>query len=149
MKKCLVILTGLVWLTGCQEENYEPVQIEPEIDVCEICNMSIAHENFATEVISKENDVYKFDDLGCMMEFLEEDYILEEEIAKKYVRDVSSGEWTELENAYYSYHEDFWTPMANGVVTFKSKEAAEEYEQGAGEVYDYEKLLKHPWSWKQ
>lgn len=150
MKKWVAILLSIVWVSGCsQSQTYEPVKIEPEIDVCEICNMSIAHENYATEVILTENEVYKFDDLGCMLEFLEEGFILKEEIAKKFVRDVNTGEWLELESAFFRYHQDFWTPMANGVVSFQKKEDAERYEEGVGEIYNYEELLEHPWSWKQ
>lgn len=153
MKKLVFafILSGMLVLAGCtNEQNYEPVEINPEVDVCEICNMSIAHENYATEIITASGDVYKFDDIGCMIEFVhKEKSVPEDEIARQYVRDVESGEWVELEEAYHVYHEDIWTPMANGVVSFKNKEAAQNYieKEGKGELYDYEKLLNHPWEW--
>lgn len=148
MKKWMLFLIGVVCMVGCSDKQaFEPVEINPEIDVCEICNMSIAHEQYATEVISQEGEIYKFDDLGCMMEFLQNE--MESEVAKNYVRDVESGEWVELEEAYFSFNLDFWTPMANGVVSFKDKESAEEYEQGKGRVYDYNNLLQHQWGFEQ
>lgn len=155
MKKLFVFILGLFIIAGCgKNEAFEPVEIDPEIDVCEICNMSIAHEHYATEIISKDGDVYKFDDIVCMVEFTDKEKALsEDEIGKQYVRDVNTGEWIELEQAYFAYHEDFWTPMASGLVPFKEKEDAEQYIQtegnGVGEVYDYEKLKEHPWSWKK
>ncbi|MDQ0154864.1 nitrous oxide reductase accessory protein NosL [Robertmurraya andreesenii] len=142
------LILCILLLAGCsQEQSFEPDEINPEIDVCEICNMGIVHENYATQVIAKNGDVYKFDDIGCMMEFLQDEQtIKEEDVAKKYVRDVNTGEWIELEKAFHSYHPDHWTPMANGVVTFKDKQSAQEYENRIGEVYDYQALLEHNWS---
>lgn len=152
MKKFLVILLGMIILTGCSsKKSFEPVSINPEIDVCEICNMSIAHEHYATEVIATDGEVYKFDDLGCMVEFIEKDKVLtNDQVAKQFVRDSETGEWVDIKDAFHAYHPDFWTPMANGVVTFKDSERAESYikNQGMGEVYDYERLSEHKWSWE-
>lgn len=153
MRKLMLafILFGMLILAGCaNEQTYEPVEINPEVDVCEICNMSIVHEHYATEIISASGDVFKFDDIGCMIEFVhEEESLSRDEIGKQYVRDVESGGWVELENAYHVYHEDIWTPMANGVVSFEGKEAAENFikKEGKGELYDYNKLIEHRWEW--
>ncbi|UII56165.1 nitrous oxide reductase accessory protein NosL [Cytobacillus spongiae] len=154
MKKMLLMgMVLLLMLPACgKEQTYEPVEVNQDIDVCEICNMSLANQNFVTEIISKDGDVYKFDDIGCMVEFIEkEERITEEEIAKQYVRDMETGSWIELEQAYHVYHPDFWTPMANGVVTFESEERARQYleTEGKGELYNYEKLKQHQWSWEQ
>jgi len=147
----LLIMSAAI-ISGCNNSTMEPEEINPEIDVCEVCNMSIANENYATEVVTADGEVYKFDDIGCMDEFMEREAPLKEEnAAKQYVRDVDTGEWVELEKAFHAYHPDFWTPMANGVVSFKDKESAEKYvnEQGMGEVLDYESLENHEWSWEQ
>lgn len=114
--------------------------------------MGLAHEHYATEIVTADGEVYKFDDIECMDEFVEmAPELKEENTAKHYVRDVDTGEWVDLEKAFHAYHPDFWTPMANGVVSFKDKESAEKYvkEQGIGEVLDYESLKKHEWSWEQ
>ncbi|MBT2688457.1 nitrous oxide reductase accessory protein NosL [Bacillus sp. ISL-47] len=153
MKNLFAMLLAAALLSGCgKEQTFEPEEINPEIDVCEICNMSIAHEHYATEVISTNGDVYKFDDIGCMADFVEKgETISAEEIAKQYVRDSESGEWVELKDAYHAFHPDFWTPMANGVVTFRDQEGAEAYigQQGMGELYNYKKLQEHKWGWEQ
>jgi copper chaperone NosL len=147
-----LLLMSAALISGCQNSTMEPEEINPEIDVCEVCNMGLAHEHFATEVVTADGEVYKFDDIGCMDEFVEmEAHLKEENAAKQYVRDVDTGEWVELEKAFHAYHPDFWTPMANGVASFKDKESAEKYvkDQGMGEVLDYESLKKHEWSWEQ
>lgn len=152
MIKKLGILLLLGAVSGCQSSSMEPEEINPEIDVCEVCNMGIAHEHFAAEIVVKDGDVLKFDDIGCMEEFLQAESSKNEEApAKKYVRDMETGEWVELEKAYHAYHPDFWTPMANGVVSFKNKDRAEKYvkDEGMGEVLDYQALKKHEWSWEE
>lgn len=152
MKKIGLALMLAAFITGCQANKMEPEEINPEIDVCEVCNMGIAHEFFATEIVTAEGEIHKFDDIGCMEEFLQDNSSLDEKgTAKKYVRDMESGEWVELEQAYHVFHPEFWTPMANGVVSFKSKERAENYreEQGMGEIYEYKALKKHEWSWEK
>ncbi len=143
----IALMFAALVLAGCAaEEVYQPVEIDPEVDVCDVCNMNIAHEFYATELIAKDGKVYKFDDLGCLMKFVNvEKTLSKDEIAKQYVRDVDTGEWVELEDAYYVYYDEIWTPMAHGVISFKEKESAEKYIEkiGNGELYDYEKLLKH------
>lgn len=152
IKKLGIASLLLAMVSGCQNSSMKPVEINPEIDVCEVCNMGIAHEHFATEIVTKDGEIHKFDDIGCMDEFLHSDSSMNEEgAAKKYVRDMESGEWVELEKAYHAYHPEYWTPMANGVVSFKNKERAEKYvkEQGMGEIFDFHALEKHEWSWEQ
>jgi copper chaperone NosL len=152
IKKLGILMVLLAVISGCQNNAMEPEEINPEIDVCEVCNMGIAHEHFATEIVTKDGDIHKFDDIGCMEEFLQLETSLNEEgAAKQYVRDAETGEWLEIEGAYHAYHPEFWTPMANGVVSFKDKESAEKYvdEQGMGEILDYPALLKHEWSWER
>jgi len=152
IKKIGMAALLLALLSGCQNSSMEPEEINPEIDVCEVCNMGIAHEYFATEIVTADGEFHKFDDIGCMEEFLQSESSLQkEDAAKKYVRDMETGEWVELKQAYHAYHPDFWTPMANGVVSFQNKERAEKYvkEQGMGEIFDYQALKKHEWSWEQ
>ncbi|MGM9929502.1 MAG: nitrous oxide reductase accessory protein NosL [Bacillus sp. (in: firmicutes)] len=155
MKKVISLLV-IIWMVGIlaacgEEQSYEPEEINPDVDVCEICNMSLSDNTFATQIISKEGVSYKFDDIGCMMEYIQKDQrIAEEDIAKQYVRDTYSSNWIEIENAYFVYDEDVWTPMSYGVISFESKEEADKYvkEEGGGEVYDYTQLLKHEWGWE-
>ncbi|WP_042352596.1 nitrous oxide reductase accessory protein NosL [Bacillus massiliigorillae] len=153
MKKLSSLLIVVFLLAACgKEQSFEPAKINPEVDVCEICNMSIAEENFATQLFSKDGDVYKFDDIGCMYEFIYKDKrIAEKDIAKQYVRDMESGKWLEAKEAHYAYNKGFWTPMAYGVVVFEKQADAEKYlkEQGKGELYDFKQLSQHKWGWEK
>lgn len=150
MKKAfLSIFVSLLLLTlvSCgQEVSYEPREINPDIDVCEVCNMSIVHTDFATQLVEKDGTTHIYDDIGCMFEFLQGEG-KDIEIAAKYVRDMETLEWVPLEEAYYVYDQSFWTPMAFGVLSFATKERAEHFieEQGKGELMTYQDLQSFDW----
>lgn len=146
-KQLLVSGIIVLFLIGCgKTEAVQPREINPEVDACEVCQMSIAHADFATQVVKQDGSSQIFDDLGCMMEYLTED-IEEEQVAGAFVRDMKEGDWVKLEEAYHVYHKDFWTPMAYGVVSFSSKEKAEEYieEKQQGTLLSYQELASFDW----
>lgn len=152
MKRLLSILLILVIMAGCSnEQSFEPVEIDPEVDVCEVCNMSLSNEAYVTQLFSKDGDVFLFDDIGCMFEYVEKDkQIARDNIEVEYVRDLKTLDWIEVDKAYYVYNPDFWTPMAFGIVSFESEEHAKEFvqEQGKGEILNYDQLLEHKWGWE-
>lgn len=151
MKKLLSVLFIIVILAGCSgNQSFEPVEIDPEVDVCEVCNMSLSHDAYATQLFSKDGDVFLFDDIGCMFEYVDKDKEIDkDQIEVEYVRDLDNGEWIQIEKAYFVYNPDVWTPMANGVVSFGSKESADAFvEKEGGEVLNYEQLLEHKWGWE-
>ncbi|PAQ15552.1 nitrous oxide reduction protein [Bacillaceae bacterium SAOS 7] len=137
-------------LTACgKEQTYEPVEINPDIDVCDVCNMSITEPQYATEVILKDGSVETFDDIGCMVEYLHEQD--EKDIGEKYVRDALSGDWVKLNEATFVYNKDYWTPMAYGVVSFSDQSSAEKYmkKEGKGETMTLDEVMTHDWGGHQ
>ena len=152
MKRLLSVLLILVLAAGCSnDQSFEPVEINPEVDVCEVCNMSLSNEAYVTQLFSKDGDVFLFDDIGCMFEYVDKDkQIARDDIEVEYVRDLKTLDWVEVDKAYYVYNPDVWTPMAFGIVSFESEENAKEFvqEQGAGEILNYEQLLEHKWGWE-
>ncbi|NSL51662.1 nitrous oxide reductase accessory protein NosL [Bacillus sp. P2(2020)] len=142
------LITLLFLATACgNEQSYEPRDVNPDIDACEVCNMSVAHVDFATQIIEKDGTVHMYDDIGCMVKYLNSEG-KNIDIAATYVRDYETLEWVEYEKAYYAYHPEFWTPMAYGVVSFAEKERAEAFvaNEGKGEVLEFEGLQKLDWT---
>ncbi len=143
MKKFLAMGLVLTMLAGCGA-NYEPRAIEPEVDVCEVCNMSIVHEDYATEVILHNGDYHIFDDIGCMVEYKNN---TDEDIEVSYVKDMESDEWITSEEATYVYDAAAWTPMSYGVLSFEQQQDAQSYieKEGTGELMSAEDLKTHHW----
>ncbi|MBF4501673.1 nitrous oxide reductase accessory protein NosL [Savagea sp. SN6] len=145
MKKCvgLLFFSLLFVLGACSGEvSTEPVDINPDIDVCDICNMSITAIPFATEAIMPDGTVEKFDDIGCMVDFLNE---TEEEPLQMYVKDNEKDEWIAAEDALYILNEDYWTPMMYGVVSFEEEAQLLAYmeKNGDGERLTFDEVITH------
>lgn len=131
--------------TETTELAYKPEPINPETDVCEVCGMAIADEEHATQLIFKNEKSLKYDDIGDMFVWLEENG--EEEIGAKFVRDFNTLEWIQLEEATFVYAEEISTPMGFGVISFKDREDAKKYikENEIGEILIADDLIDHKW----
>lgn len=127
------------------ELEYEPEPIDPETDVCVVCGMAIADDEHATQIILKNRKPLKFDDIGDMFVWLDENG--EDDIGAKFVRDFHTLEWILLENATFVYDEGISTPMGFGVISFKDSEGAEAYieENGFGKLLSATDLYNHEW----
>jgi len=168
MKKITRLLVGLTLmimiLAACSNDNtnnvttndvnnndlseavtYEPEAIDPNTDVCEICAMAVADDEHATQIILKNDRSLKFDDLGCLFKWLDENG--EEEVGAKFVRDFHTEEWGLIEDATYVFDEAIETPMSYGIISFKNEAEATAYinEHDLGDLLQASDLQDHKW----
>lgn len=144
LTKWLSILMFVLLLGACGDKAYEPRDINPETDVCYICNMSVTSIDYAAQVVLKNNDIVVFDDLGCLMAYIKQNG--EEEIGAAYIRDTNSSKWLNIKDASYAYSADYWTPMNYGVLAFATEEEAKEYmKEQPGKIVPYNELLTFNW----
>jgi copper chaperone NosL len=117
------ILLSALLLAGCATPKFEPVEIAAE-DMCAFCKMAISEKKYAAEFLNRDGDVFKFDDIGCMA-----NYIVEKKagdsIAAYYVVDFDSKQWLKAEEASLVASPNFHTPMGGGMVAFKDRSRAE------------------------
>jgi copper chaperone NosL len=148
-KKTMYMLTlffvVLMALTACGEKPYEPQPINEETDVCVHCKMAIEDGPFATQIITKDRQSLKFDDIGCMNEWKQE--FGTDSIGAQFVRDYHTLEWIAYEEAYYVHDPSFQTPMAYGIVSFAKESDALAFiaEHGKGTLMTAEDLAHHSW----
>lgn len=142
----MIMSTFLLVLAACGSgESYEAEAINENTDVCDVCAMMVPDNQHATQIVTTDGKVLKFDDIGCLHEWKENQG--EDEIGAEFVRDFNTEEWIELKDATFAYHEDFMTPMAYGVYSFKDKSDAEQLieEEGKGELLNPDTLASHEW----
>lgn len=127
------------------EVAYEPEDIDPDTDVCELCAMAVADDEHATQIVLENERALKFDDLGCLYKWLEENG--EDDVGAKFVRDFNTKEWVLLDDATYVFAEEIETPMAYGIISFKEQSEAAQYieENGFGELMSSSDLDDHKW----
>ncbi|HEY8529528.1 MAG TPA: nitrous oxide reductase accessory protein NosL [Paenibacillaceae bacterium] len=149
MKKArvaLVLAAAMLLVSACGGGgDPRPAAINEATDKCDACNMQVKDDGFATQLITKDKRVYKFDDIGCMNKWKTENPGAE--IAIEFVRDHETLEWVKAENAFYAYDPSFQTPMAYGIVSFRDKASAEKFvaDHGTGVVMDWAQLQNHTW----
>ncbi|GIQ65954.1 hypothetical protein PACILC2_45220 [Paenibacillus cisolokensis] len=142
----LAVLIGvIVLLAACGGEKYEPQAINEETDVCVICKMAIKDDQFATQIVTKDGQSLKFDDIGCLNTWKTENGT--DTIGAAFVRDYNSKQWIRYEKAYYAYDSSYKTPMAYGIVSFEKEADAKAYidEQGKGKLMTADELANHSW----
>ncbi len=107
-------------LLGCGASKIEPVEIFPE-DNCAQCRMAVSEVQFASEIIDMHGEVYKFDDLGCMLKFRNKRSDLK--INATFLKDYETKEWIPYERAVI-VKTGIETPMGSGKVAFANQARA-------------------------
>ena len=118
-----VLLLGVLWLGGCGKPGLDPIEISPE-DMCATCKMAISQLQYAAEYIDHEGNAFKFDDIGCMVNYVARAKA-GDAIAVFYVRDFDSKTWLKAEEATLVASPNFHTPMSSGIVAFQNRPRAE------------------------
>lgn len=113
---CMCLVFAVV---GCGKKGAEPVAVDEKNDKCDVCNMAVMDNQFATEVILENGKALKFDDIGCMYKWMDEHK--NEKTQEKFVRDYHTKDWISLDKATYVYDKTIKTPMAYNVISFKEK----------------------------
>ena len=116
-------IAALVVVMGCQKGAVAPVAIEAN-DMCSFCRMSIAEKRYAAELIDNDGQAFKFDDIGCMANFIKQKRN-NGSTAATFVMDFERREWLAAETASYVRSSEFKTPMNGGIVAFQDQSSAE------------------------
>lgn len=147
MKKwgLISLLAVAVIASACGKKEVKPVDIVEGVDKCVVCNMMVANDQHATEIILKDGKVLKFDDIGDLFAWKKKNGT--DNIDAQFVRDYHSKEWIKLEKASFAYDATYKTPMAYGVYSFKEKKDAEAFvqENKKGKVLTPTDLETLPW----
>jgi copper chaperone NosL len=111
-------------LANCQKRGIAPVALEPE-DMCSYCRMAISEKQYAAEVIDSDGQAFKFDDMGCMVNFIEGKKN-RAPIVAYFVMDFDKREWIKGEDAFYVRTHEVKTPMNGGLVAFRTQSEAQQ-----------------------
>jgi copper chaperone NosL len=117
--------------------SLKPVEIEAA-DMCSFCRMAVSQPRYAAEIVDGEENVYKFDDIGCMVRFLKKHQL---QGAAMFVRDYTGAGWINAPEALYVRAESIPSPMGGHTIALKQRPAAEEQARRfQGTVLNWEKL---------
>jgi copper chaperone NosL len=128
-----VSLVFLLILTACK---VEPEPIVYGTDNCYVCKMTLMDRKFGAEVVTRKGKVFKFDDMNCMMEFLQSGYVDEQDVKFKLVIDYAHPEQLiAADEAFYVKSSAIRSPMASQVAAFGTDEAYKNFKKEANGIY--------------
>lgn len=138
--RALVLLFALtaVWFSSCVSTTPQPVRLNK--DACDFCKMTISDGRFVAELITGNGRVYKFDDLGCLLHYVQEKG--GENIRKFYVADFRKNNvLVDATTAWFIQDEALKSPMGGNIAAYSTKEAAE---KEAATVLSWNELDQQP-----
>ena len=135
----------LILLTGCGNDNPTgPVEVKWDRDACTRCQMMLSDHNFSAQVRvfpeGKRSKVYKFDDMGCAVLWLEEQPYKDDPKTEIWVNDYKTKQWLDARKAWFVKGEI--SPMGYGLGAEKEKtEGALNFEQAVKHIKEVENKL--------
>lgn len=98
--------------------------------------MIISNAPFAASLATRDEMYYKFDDIGCMLHFIDS----RNDIAEIWVNDYTTDKPIKAHYAFYIQQTGQRTPMGYGIFAFATKEGAQKVD--AEHVLSFDDLLK-------
>lgn len=118
----IVLLIGLMFgFSACDKAQESGVhKIHFDRDVCDECNMVISDRAYAAQVVdTQHNKAYMFDDIGCLVLWMDANPQQWFDTAKLYVADSKTLEFIDAKTAYWTLGNT--TPMDFGLSATKVK----------------------------
>lgn len=131
-----------VLLLSAFTPGIQPVEIMPEADECASCRMSVQKDRFASELLTQDGGVLKFDEIGCMVTYAKKQRLKRPEIKAIFVHDFHTGSWLSLPDAVL-VKSRYPTPMRAGILAFNSPaEAKRLHAKYQGKITTWDALVE-------
>lgn len=113
----------LIFLVGC---NDGPVPIRFGQDNCDQCKMIIMDKNFGGELISSKGKIYRFDDLRCIVDFINSGKADKATSEIYFLVYNGDGSFIKSDSALLMKSDAFRSPMGGNTAAFKDAASREE-----------------------
>lgn len=126
-KIILLLALSCLVLTGCSQKEAEVAArpIDPSLDICHACKMSIVDLHFAGQVVDHKDQVLNFDDIGCMISYLKKNSEVEKTAKGMFVTDYKTKEWVKVGTAHF-VRGRLDTPMSSGIAALSEETEAQQ-----------------------
>ena len=136
-----------IFLGACEEAKLSgPEKIRWDREICTRCVMAISDPNYSAQVRGASADkipkLYKFDDLGCAVIWLDKQEWKDALRTEVWVNDHRTGKWINARTAWFVKKKN--TPMGYGLGAQTEKiDGALNYEQAKKHIYKVEERFQH------
>ncbi len=101
-----------------------PQAINPGVDNCYFCKMTISDVRFGAEVVTKKGKLYKFDDMHCLLSFLRSGSVDKSQVGEVYITNYTGDHQLIIaKNALLLKSEDLRSPMGGNIAAFDNRDS--------------------------
>ncbi len=125
MKRTNIIFYSLLlslFIISCGPKKIEPVELFSE-DQCASCRMAVSNASFASEIITKDGEALKFDDLKCFENYRKKNNVAT--YAAIFVKDYDTKQWIPFGKSII-IQTGIETPMGSGQVAVANAQRAKQ-----------------------
>lgn len=134
--KYLLFITVALLLYGCSKDRkIKPADIKYGQDICTACSMIISEVPYSAQYILTEGNVKKFDDIGCMIDYIKHTNNELNNISAVFVRDYNSNKWIDAKEAYFLRSTLIITPMGHGIIAYSNYKNLKKEQSKSGGKY--------------
>ena len=121
-----VAMIGMLFSFLSCSNNLEPKPIKVNKDVCAVCKMTIVDLKFAPQLVTDKGKHYFFDDISCLMTFVEKDKKYKN--SRIYVPNyLDETKFLEAQKAFYIKGGNLKSPMIGNIAAFETAAEAVKY----------------------
>jgi copper chaperone NosL len=140
------VVTPLLLMLGLFACSTGPEPIRYGQDECAQCKMTLTDKRFGAEIVTSKGKVFKFDDLNCLVNFLDKGTVPGEQVAQTLAIDFARPQtFVAVEKAFFLSNEAIKSPMRGDIATFSTaadRDAASR-EIGGGQPMDWPEVRQH------
>jgi copper chaperone NosL len=135
----LIIMLSIL-VASCSPKGPEIINLNK--DHCASCKMTIADARYASQLITDKGRVYKFDDIICTINYLNDNNQIA--IGSVWVADfIKPTNWLNVNQAVFIKSQNLNSPMGGNLPAFESKESAAFYtDADTGLTLNWDKLIE-------
>ncbi len=141
----LIIFTAL--LAGCSAEPQTgPGEVRWDREICVRCAMAVSDPSYSAQVrggvVGGRSKLYKFDDIGCAVLWLEQQSWKDDPVTEVWVNSHRDGAWIDARSAWYVTGKI--TPMDYGLGAQREKtENSIDFTQAVERIHEKERQLNN------
>ena len=126
----VILLLSSFFVVGCGS-NPEPINYGH--DECDFCRMQISDNRYGSEIITDKGKVFKFDEVGCMIEYAMVKNFIGDANQKFFVTDFAIPEsFIDANSTFYVHNDNFRSPMGSNVIAFDSEISRQKFAAESG-----------------
>jgi copper chaperone NosL len=135
-----VITLMTLFLVSC---NAGPEPIKLGVDNCFYCKMTIVDNRFGAELITIKGKIFKFDDMHCLLSFMNADTKIESNAKNIYLVNFNTHDFIDADKAILLKSDDLRSPMGGNIAAFiDEKNLQMASEKFKGKQINWKELVK-------